>query len=249
MIHDRGRPARIEGTVEEAVDGGLVVLDPTAQRAHSLDQETSRVWQACDGTRDIHAIASLARVRPEDAEAAVARLEVAGLLQGPSSRPSELTRRSALKRTAAIGGAAALAAPIVTVLIPPAYAAASESTVTLSGSGGSSFTYLTSAGVSGTIGPNGTIYVDSEGHVEQDGTTYPSGASLGSSYVVIDYLQYNSSSNYFFDMAASSSATANYTQADTTSGNTTMGSVSETFNPGPPFASGDNVTLTMTISS
>jgi DNA-binding transcriptional ArsR family regulator len=111
--------------VSEWVGDELVIYDPRTELAHALSPDAAAVWERCDGQRTPSQLASELKLTPTLVEQALAELYESGLLEQPA--PDGVSRRTVLRRTAKAGGAALIAAPLIsTVLIPPATAFASS---------------------------------------------------------------------------------------------------------------------------
>lgn len=118
-------PKRIDAVSRQFYDE-LLVYDSRADRAHCLNQTAAAVWTACDGkttvTEMIRELQNKIRSRIDEQILwmALSKLDAAGLLvEGTfsSEQRRSLSRREAMRR---IGGAAAIALPLVTsVLVPP----------------------------------------------------------------------------------------------------------------------------------
>lgn len=107
---------RSGGLVERSLDGETVVYDLDTNRVTHLDGNSSVVWRACDGRRDVGDIAEASGLATADVEAALLRLEAAGLVES-----SGVSRRQLLARA----GAVAWAVPLVSIAAPTAAMAAS----------------------------------------------------------------------------------------------------------------------------
>lgn len=116
--------ARVEGIVSESVGEDLVIYDGHTQTAHALSAAAATVWGLCDGQRTPDQIADELGLKLMMVTQALVELSDCGLLADVSL--DGVSRRTALGRIAKVGGAAVIAAPLIsTVLIPPATAAAS----------------------------------------------------------------------------------------------------------------------------
>jgi Coenzyme PQQ synthesis protein D (PqqD) len=108
----------------------LLVFDSTTDRAHSLNAAAASVWRACDGTRDIDALAERCGLDPVAVGLALDSLRNCGLLidfEGP-----RVSRRQAL-RTAAVLGAGIAAVPVIRSIVAPTVAMAASSACVLPG--------------------------------------------------------------------------------------------------------------------
>lgn len=107
------------------VDGGLVVYDERTDEAHYLAPNAAALWRACTGHSDADEVAAAAHVDSATAVEILRTLEARGLISAPEGQHS-MTRRKALSRAGKIGLAAAVTAPVLSVVIPPAASAASN---------------------------------------------------------------------------------------------------------------------------
>jgi hypothetical protein len=125
---ERRPQARLEGIVSEPVGTDLVLYDEHNQAAHALTQSAASVWNLCDGRHTLGQIASELDLDLTLVERSVAELDERELLLELSV--DRLSRRTALRRLAVLGGAAVTAAPLIsTVVVPPASAAASTCSI------------------------------------------------------------------------------------------------------------------------
>lgn len=127
-----GRPlARASGLITERVGGELVVYDGETHEAHCLKPLATAVFDASDNSTssaDVARLASDALGRPvtnSDVDAALDELEACGLLVSPGT--DGISRRSLMKRGAAVGGVA-FAATLVTSVVAPAVGMAASTT-------------------------------------------------------------------------------------------------------------------------
>lgn len=127
------RVERVEGVVVEAVDGGLVLYDPGCSRAHWLDSEAAAVWRACGRSPSGDEVASMVGGDRGAVAATLVRLEELGLVRVAGS--PGVSRRSVLVTAVRVGAAGAVAAPIISAVIPSAAAAASTGTMGGGGTG------------------------------------------------------------------------------------------------------------------
>jgi hypothetical protein len=123
--------ARSEGLVVEPMGDELLVFDAATGRAHSLNA-AAVVWRACDGTRDVDALAACCALDPVAVGLALDLLRscerVLGF-EGP-----RVSRRQAL-RNAAVFGAGIAAVPVIRSITDPSVAmAASTACVSFDGS-------------------------------------------------------------------------------------------------------------------
>jgi hypothetical protein len=180
--------AQRDGILTESIDGELVVVDSRTQQAHALPAFAATVWSLCDGNHGVAAIAARTGFSPDQVTDVIAQLRELDLLE-TAGGDNAVDRRAMLSRTAKLGAAAALAAPILSVALPAAAAHAS-------GTSGTSATYniqFTGSGYAVTPGSNGSVPVDTGGpggFPAQDayaGSISPasSSAPTGESYVEI----------------------------------------------------------------
>jgi hypothetical protein len=118
--------ARASDLVVKDVGNEVLVYDLARHRAHRLNRAAAAVWRACDGTRTLPALAAVAagesgQAMPVEAvRYALQELGRARLLENPV-QPRGLTRRQVIAR---VGGAAAVALPLVATVVPPTAAQA-----------------------------------------------------------------------------------------------------------------------------
>lgn len=126
--------ARAGELLTEELDGGLVIYDTRSHEAHWLDDDAAAVWRACPAGASASEteIAEAAGVDLGAAVASLTRLGDVGLVR-EVVLGEPVSRRTMLGRAARVGIAGAVAAPIISTLIP--VAAAHASTVT-TGTGG-----------------------------------------------------------------------------------------------------------------
>jgi hypothetical protein len=106
-------PARVEGLIARDLGDEIVVLDPKTQQAHRLTARDAEVWrQAGTATSDELLLQQ------------ASRLQALGLLDAKG-----ISRRQLIARA----GMVAAAAPLVTLALPMAQAAASVPTITVTG--------------------------------------------------------------------------------------------------------------------
>jgi DNA-binding transcriptional ArsR family regulator len=118
--------ARKDDLVVEDFGGEVLVYDQRSDQAHCLSREAAMVWRVCDGQTLPAGLASALELDPEAVSAALDQLESAGLLEtGPVAG---VTRREATMRMAKVGGAAAAAPMIYSILAPTPALATSQAT-------------------------------------------------------------------------------------------------------------------------
>ena len=148
-----GEPvARSEGLVVEPMGEELLVFEPATDRAHSLNAPAASVWRACDGTRDVDALAQwcgLDRIAVELALDSLRSCELLLDFQGP-----RVSRRQALRRVAVLGAGIAGVPVIRSIIAPSAAMAISTACVAHGGA---------CTGQSCCANTNGPVYCDSRG--------------------------------------------------------------------------------------
>jgi hypothetical protein len=129
----RALPRAGETLVVSVVGEESLVYDLRSHRAHCLNRTCALVWERCDG-RSGPADAAEALTRelglPYDEGivwAAVEKLAEAGLVERGAGTPAgvDTSRRSALRRIAAIGGSAVLLPMVTSIVAPTAVSAQS----------------------------------------------------------------------------------------------------------------------------
>jgi hypothetical protein len=122
--------ARTDGVLAEPVGAETVVYDRQTREAHCLRPLAATVFSNADGETAPGRLAELASaeleepVDEEEVVEALAQLEERGLLE-VGFRPSGMSRRTLIRRSAVAGGAAVAAPLISSVLAPAAVAQAS----------------------------------------------------------------------------------------------------------------------------
>ena len=77
-----GKPlARSEDLVTEEVEDEVLVYDAKNQRAHCLASAAAKVWRACDGTKDVSALAESLALSVDDVTRALEMLDEVELLE------------------------------------------------------------------------------------------------------------------------------------------------------------------------
>jgi hypothetical protein len=124
--------ARSEGLLIQPVGDEWVVYDEQNRQAHCLKPLAARVFKLADGTTNADELAKLvSRDLGETVDAAsvldaVAQLEEHGLMDD-SMRRGAISRREMMRKSAKVGAAAAVAAPLISsVAAAPAWAGASH---------------------------------------------------------------------------------------------------------------------------
>ena len=93
---------RIDGLVEETIEGELLVYNPATAEAHALNPTAAAVFRLCDGDTDrdamVAALADQLRLPADGAwvDLALAELRDAGLVAGGDG-PSSMTRRAVVR--------------------------------------------------------------------------------------------------------------------------------------------------------
>lgn len=126
--------ARTHGLVVEELDGGVVLYDPALNQAHWLDADAAAVWKACVRERSEETIAEATGVSRVALDATLERLVANGLVE-VGYEQNGVSRRTVFRQAAKIGAVGAVAAPIVSAVIPVAVAHASTSGGTGPGGG------------------------------------------------------------------------------------------------------------------
>lgn len=116
---------RTTGLLVEEVAGEAIIYDERSHRAHCLNATAATVWRHCDGRTSIGEIATAisaglsSPVDPGVVRLAVHELGESGLLEGhPAVSGAAESRREALRKMAAAGGAVALV-PVITSIVAP----------------------------------------------------------------------------------------------------------------------------------
>jgi hypothetical protein len=102
------------------MDDELLVCDVPSDAAHLLNETAARVWEACDGERDLAELAAYCNLDRDTVTLALDRLSACGLLE--ADEPATFSRGKMLR----FGIAAGVAAPVIeSIAMPnPALAAA-----------------------------------------------------------------------------------------------------------------------------
>ena len=118
--------ARTENLVVEEIGDEVLIYDQRIDEAHCLSVSAGQVWRACDGTMDAKELAAKLVLDADTVTRALQELEECSLLDVlPSSR---ITRREATAKMAKVGGAAAAAPLIYSILAPTPALATSQNT-------------------------------------------------------------------------------------------------------------------------
>jgi hypothetical protein len=116
--------ARSEGLVIEHLAGETLIYDLERDQLHQLNATAAAVFELCDGRTPLAALADRAAQRlerPVTSEAVRAALEQLAereLLDRPPELGTGVSRREVVRRAALVGGAAA-AAPLITSIVAP----------------------------------------------------------------------------------------------------------------------------------
>jgi hypothetical protein len=116
--------ARSEGLVVERLDAETLIYDLERDEAHQLNATAAAVFELCDGRTTVAALAAGAAERlgePVSAETvceALDQLAERELLDGKPETNGGWSRRDAVRKAALVGGAAA-AAPVVKSIVAP----------------------------------------------------------------------------------------------------------------------------------
>jgi hypothetical protein len=121
------RPRRPEvGLITESINDELLVFDSEHNRAHSLNATAARVWQACDGQRDVEELALVCDLDQTTLTLALERLRAAHLLDDDASPSEGVSRRMIIRRSVAAGAALGVAIPVVRSITAPSLAMAAS---------------------------------------------------------------------------------------------------------------------------
>ena len=113
--------ARTDDLVVEELDGGLVIYDGRDARAHYLDPSAAAVWRACQELGTEPEILGSAGLDATSGETVLLELIDLGLVETESG--SRYSRRVMLQTAAKVGLGGAIAAPIISAIVPAAAAA------------------------------------------------------------------------------------------------------------------------------
>ncbi len=117
--------ARAENLVIHEVDDELVVYDRVCQSAHRLNPTAARVWRKCDGRHTVQDIAAQIQCDESIVRLALDRLKNAHLLEHPVSVAAGVSRRSVVRKIAAVAAAGVLL-PVISSIAAPTPAMASS---------------------------------------------------------------------------------------------------------------------------
>lgn len=116
--------ARTDALIVEDVGDEVLVYDQRTDQAHCLTREAAMVWRVCDGAASPAEIATALDMDTELVTRAIDELDSCELLD--SAPIPGITRREATLRMAKVGGAAAAAPLIYSILAPTPALAASQ---------------------------------------------------------------------------------------------------------------------------
>jgi hypothetical protein len=131
-LRTRKPVARSEDLVIEEVEDEVLVYDAKNHQAHCLTSAGAKVWRACDGTKDVPALAESLALSVDDVTRALEMLDGVELLENQglqivtngNGNGNGLTRRELGRRSAKVGAAAAAAPMLLSIAVPSASAAA-----------------------------------------------------------------------------------------------------------------------------
>ena len=123
--------ARADGLLAEEIGEELLVFDSECQRAHSLNITAARVWRACNGERDLDALAAECELERDTLLLALERLRAVHLLddQPNAADGDAVSRRTVLRRGALVGAGLGFALPVIRSITAPTPAMAVSHTV------------------------------------------------------------------------------------------------------------------------
>jgi coenzyme PQQ synthesis protein D (PqqD) len=114
--------ARSAELVVDSVGDELLVYDMRNSRAHSLNTVAAAVWRACDGERDLGAIAAETGFAREVVELALDNLAELELISGHHS--GGISRRTVLRKLSVGAAGLAIALPVMRSITAPTAAMA-----------------------------------------------------------------------------------------------------------------------------
>jgi hypothetical protein len=118
--------ARSADLIVDNIGDELLVYDTLSNRAHSLNNVSAAVWQACDGTRNAEEIAAQTGLDLAAVELALDNLADIELISG--HQRTGISRRTALRRITVGAAGLAVALPVIRSITAP--------TAAMAGSGG-----------------------------------------------------------------------------------------------------------------
>lgn len=116
-----GPIARVDGLAVRELDDEILVYDRDRDEAHCLTGAAAAVWRACDGHRDLDALAARCGLDGASVAEVLERLQDSSLVSVPAAVGAQLSRRRLIGRAAAVA-----AAPLVLSIAAPSPAAASS---------------------------------------------------------------------------------------------------------------------------
>lgn len=128
--------ARVEGLMVEAVDGEILVYDPSSKTVHALNRTAALVWRHCDGRTTAASMAAILHDEvglPADegiVALALGDLERAGLVTAIEPRSAAGISRRSLIRGLGLSGGIATMLPLVESVALPAPAMAQSAAPT-----------------------------------------------------------------------------------------------------------------------
>jgi hypothetical protein len=147
-MSDSYRPlARADGLLIEQVDDELLIFDSERDQAHVLNPAAAKIWQLCDGNRDLAELEEASGLSDDVVRLALSQLEEHRLLAGPAA--PGLSRRTVL-RGGVVAGAVGLGLPTIRSIVVPTPAMAASV-----GGGPTGPTGVTGAGPTGATGATG----------------------------------------------------------------------------------------------
>jgi hypothetical protein len=121
-VDDRNyRPrSREDELLVETLDDELLICDLRTDSAHVLNQTAARVWRACDGHRDVHALAQECGLDADTVRFSLDCLQKCDLLEATPG----VSRRVLIRRGAIATAGAGAALPVISSLALPTAAMA-----------------------------------------------------------------------------------------------------------------------------
>jgi hypothetical protein len=119
--------ARSTELIIEELDGEVLVYDQATDHAHCLTPTAARVWRACDGYTTVEVLANKLDLDGDTVARALEELETSNLLDTGPTPSQGSTRRELTVRLAKVGGVAAAAPLIYSIVAPTPALAASQS--------------------------------------------------------------------------------------------------------------------------
>lgn len=116
--------ARTDELIVEDFSDEVLIYDQRNDQAHCLSREAAMVWRVCDGRTSSADLAAALDLNPAVVASAIEELEACDLLDSPPA--AGITRREVSVRLAKVGGAAAAAPMIYSILAPTPALASSQ---------------------------------------------------------------------------------------------------------------------------